>query len=279
MSINIDNNLFEAAKLILLEPCQSLKLERSYATAREWMSHKLFINPTDQIDAITPTYPKSLKLVMPRELAKRKMNGQQGLLSMVHAIAHIEFNAIHLAWDAVYRFQNMPRSFYCDWVKVALEETQHFEMLQNHLKSMGSEYGAFPAHQGLWEMAEATAGSVIERMALVPRVLEARGLDVTPSIQKKFKKAGDNRMVEILSTIMEEEVGHVAIGNRWYRYVCQQYDCCPAETFIECVNKHLTGQLRGPFLEQARVDAGFSQSELKMLDELSEQLSEKMSNK
>jgi len=184
---------------------------------------------------------------------------------MLHAIAHIEFNAINLAWDAVQRFRNMPRAYYDDWVRVADEEAYHFGLIRDHLHEYGHDYGDFDAHNGLWEMAEKTAGDALERMALVPRVLEARGLDVTPGMITKLRQGGDARAVDILEIILSDEIGHVQIGTCWFRYLCGERGLEPESTFFYLLSRHFPKGLHGPFNEQARRKAGFSQGEMALL--------------
>lgn len=218
---------------------------------------------TDKL--LIPGRPDKPLLVAPKDLSKRSAMSEEGKAALIHAICHIEFNAINLALDAVYRFRDMPDDYYSDWLKVATEEAYHFSLLAAHLQTLGYAYGDFVAHNGLWEMAIETDYDVLVRMALVPRVMEARGLDVTPSIMAKLEKAGDSRVVEILQIIQHDEVGHVEIGTRWYRYLCEQRNLPAFDTFIELVNKHMKGQLRGPFELDMRKQAGFSDEELAYL--------------
>jgi len=183
----------------------------------------------------------------------------------MHAIAHIEFNAINLALDAIQRFPNMPEDYYTDWLRVASEEAYHFELVRAHLRHLGGEYGDYDAHDGLWEMCEKTAGDVLERMALVPRVLEARGLDVTPGIQEKLAQAGDHHAVSILDIIFRDEITHVEIGNRWFRWLCSDRHVDPISTFMGLLETYYPKGLSGPFNMDARQQAGFSASEMKIL--------------
>lgn len=214
-----------------------------------------------------PGRPDKPELVAPRKLRKRNVQTDEGRAALLHALCHIEFNAINLALDAVYRFADMPNDFYSDWMQVAREEAYHFQLLADHLESMGYRYGDFVAHNGLWEMAVETDHDVLVRMALVPRVMEARGLDVTPSIMEKLAKAGDNRAVEILQIIHRDEVGHVKIGTHWFRYLCQQRQLEPLATFRELLQHHIKGQLHGPFDHIMRKQAGFTDEELAYLEE------------
>jgi uncharacterized ferritin-like protein (DUF455 family) len=169
-----------------------------------------------------PGRPDRPELIDPSKVPRRRLGSEKGRAALVHAIAHIEFNAINLALDAAYRFRDMPRAFYSDWISVAADEARHFRMLQGRLRESGSDYGDFPAHNGLWEMAEQTAHSCLARMALVPRVLEARGLDVTPGMIERLNRVGDTRTIDVLDVILAEEVRHVAIGTRWFRFCCER---------------------------------------------------------
>ncbi|HEY0825005.1 MAG TPA: ferritin-like domain-containing protein, partial [Ramlibacter sp.] len=170
-----------------------------------------------------PGRPERPRLVHPARVPRRSPAKPEGLAALLHAIAHIEFNAINLALDAVWRFEGMPEAFHRDWLRVAGEEAFHFTLLADHLQALGYAYGDFDAHDGLWAMCEKTAGDIVARMALVPRTLEARGLDATPQIQARLRQAGTPaalKAVEILDVILRDEVGHVAIGNHWYRWLC-----------------------------------------------------------
>jgi len=214
-----------------------------------------------------PGRPVHPRLVSPRDLSKRSMRDEKGRAALVHSIAHIEFNAINLALDVVYRFRGQPRTFYADWLQVAQEEAYHFGLLENHLNKLGYAYGDFNGHNGLWEMAVETDYDVLVRMALVPRVMEARGLDVTPGIIAKFKQVGDQDMMEILSIIQQDEVGHVETGTRWYRYFCEQRAWPPLETFKKLIEKHMSGGVRGPYDYLRRKQAGFTDDELEYLEQ------------
>jgi uncharacterized ferritin-like protein (DUF455 family) len=183
----------------------------------------------------------------------------------VHAIAHIEFNAINLALDAAYRFRDMPPEYHGDWLSVAADEARHFRLLQDRLAELGISYGDFPAHNGLWEMAEKTADRCLVRMALVPRVLEARGLDVTPGMIERLAAAGDHATVAVLRVILAEEVRHVAIGTRWFRYCCEREGLEPSATFLDLLERRHAGTVRGPFNLEARYAAGFSRQEMAAL--------------
>ena len=212
-----------------------------------------------------PGRPLKPKLVNFQTLPKRDRS-DLGMIKNIHAICHIEFNAINLALDAVYRFQDMPLQYYLDWLKVANEEATHFSLLSNYLKELGYQYGDFDAHNGLWQMTVDTDYDVLSRMALVPRVLEARGLDVTPSIRAKFNDSNYHKMVEILDIIYRDEIGHVKIGNYWYQYLCSERKLDPILTFDSLIKKHIGSNLRGPFNAEARLLSNFSQAEINYLE-------------
>ena len=212
-----------------------------------------------------PGRPPRPRLVHPRDLPRRGFGSDEGRAAFIHAVAHIEFNAIDLAWDAVYRFRGMPNAFYADWVSVARDEARHFGMLRARLRELGHDYGDFDAHNGLWEMAEKTAHDGLARMALVPRVLEARGLDVTPGMIVKLRSLGDDATADILDVILREEVAHVAAGSRWYRWHCERAGVEPRARFRELLREHATGVLHKPFNTEARLQAGFDLHELESL--------------
>jgi uncharacterized ferritin-like protein (DUF455 family) len=218
--------------------------------------------------ATLPGRPQRPRLVHPARVPRRSPAKPEGLAALLHAIAHIEFNAINLALDAVWRFEGMPRAFHEDWLRVAAEEAFHFTLLADHLATLGHAYGDFDAHDGLWSMCEKTAGDIVARMALVPRTLEARGLDATPQIQAKLRQVGTPaalRAVEILDVILRDEVGHVAIGNHWYRFLCEREGLDPIVHYGELVQRYAAPRLHPPFNEEARRRAGFSEAELAWL--------------
>ena len=214
-----------------------------------------------------PGRPDRPELVPPAKLGQRKLGSVQGRAALIHAVAHIEFNAINLAWDAIYRFANMPQRYYTDWASVALDEARHFALLATRLAQLGYEYGDFPAHNGLWDTACATRDDVLERMALVPRMLEARGLDVTPGMIQRLRSVGDFETAGILAVILDEEVRHVAIGSFWFAELCAQRGLIPEDCFIALLRKRGTWP-RPPFNAPARLSAGFTASELEILEQL-----------
>ena len=212
-----------------------------------------------------PGIPLKPQLVPPLALPKRSMRTVEGRAALIHALAHIEFNAINLALDAIWRFVDMPENYYRDWLKVASEEAYHFSLLNAHLQTLGYTYGDFAGHNSLWEMVDRTKNDVLARMALVPRTMEARGLDATPSTRSKFAQVGDSKMVEILTIILRDEIGHVAIGNVWYNWLCAQRNLEPIATFASLCQQYSAPKLKPPFNLEARRQAGFSEVELAML--------------
>lgn len=217
---------------------------------------------------VLPGRPLQPPLVPPMAVPQRSPFTTEGLAALLHAVCHIEFNAINLALDAVWRFAGMPPDFYRDWLRVADEEATHFALLHTHLQSLGYHYGDCPAHDGLWEMCVKTQHDVTARMALVPRTLEARGLDATPLIQARLRKVGTPaalRTVELLDVILHDEIGHVAIGNRWYAWLCAQQGLEPVAHYRRLARTHAAPRLKPPFNDAARRAAGFSQAELDYL--------------
>lgn len=224
-----------------------------------------------------PGLPQKPELLAPLNVDKRSPFTPAGHAALMHAICHIEFNAVNLALDAIWRFGGMPAQYYSDWASVAKEEAYHFTLLQNHLKSIaydatrGYEYGDFPAHTGLWTMCEKTKDDIVARMALVPRTLEARGLDATPLIQTKLRKVKTPyaaAAIDILDIILRDEIGHVAIGNHWYRWLCQRDGFDPLAHYVILHNQHAAPKLRAPFNLEARIKAGFSPKEIEFLSSL-----------
>jgi uncharacterized ferritin-like protein (DUF455 family) len=257
---------FEATRQCLLRSDPADKCNAVFALAKAVEQSSLEWDCDSPIEPIGPPgRPPWPELVDASRVPRRRLGSVAGRAALVHAIAHIEFNAINLALDAAYRFRDMPREFYQDWVSVAFDEANHFKILEVRLGQLGSRYGAFPAHNGLWEMAEKTADSCLVRMALVPRVLEARGLDVTPGMIDRLSAVGDRETIEALEVILAEEVRHVAIGTHWFRYCCQQEGKDPLETFLDLLKKNYGGSLRGPFNLEARSKAGFSPEEMEAL--------------
>lgn len=252
--------------------CACDPVEKSLqATALHEGFDRFHLDPALRLDepaeGALPGRPPLPHLVEPRQVPTRSPFTPEGRAALLHAVAHIEFNAINLALDAVWRFADMPPAFYRDWTRVAAEEAMHFGLVREHLRSLGREYGDFEAHDGLWLMTQRTAADVLARMALVPRTLEARGLDAAPPMQEKFRRAGDARAVAILDVILRDEIGHVAVGNRWYRWACAQRGLDPIAHYPLLTAQYKAPRLRPPFNYAARLAAEFTQAELLALEQ------------
>ena len=260
------SNLFESVRNAFLATDVERKLLLTRRAAAACRKGELKPGEFGESVAVEcPGRPDLPTLVRAKYVPKRGFGTQEGLAIMMHAIAHIEFNAINLALDAVQRFDGMPEQFYADWLRIADEEAYHFELIRAHMRHLGADYGDYSAHNGLWEMCEKTAHDVLIRMALVPRVMEARGLDVTPAIQKKLAQVGDHNAVSLLDIILRDEIGHVKIGNRWFRYCCRERGLKPESIFFELLDEYYPKGLMGPFNLGAREKAGFSEHELELL--------------
>jgi uncharacterized ferritin-like protein (DUF455 family) len=209
-----------------------------------------------------PGRPPRPPLVAPGAVAARPVSTPEGRAAMLHALAHIEFNAIGLALDHVWRFAGLPQQYYRDWARVALEEVHHFTLLRGRLVDLGADYGDLPAHDGLWEMARRTAGDALWRMAVVPRTLEARGLDASPAVRAKFIAAGDHASAEVIDVILRDEIGHVAVGNHWFRYLCARRGLDPAQCDRQAAGRFGAPRQRGRLNVAARLQAGFTMQEL-----------------
>lgn len=215
-----------------------------------------------------PGHPEKPILKHHLDIPQRPLHTQEGLAALLHAVAHIEFNAINLALDAIWRFPAMPADYYAQWLQIAAEESYHFSLLEGILHKLGFCYGSFSAHQGLWNMVERTKHCIVARMALVPRTLEARGLDATPPMQNKLRKAGTPLALEavsVLDIILRDEVGHVQIGNHWYAYLCEQRGLEPVSHYRQLTRQYKAPKLRPPLNKEARIRAGFSEQELAYL--------------
>jgi uncharacterized ferritin-like protein (DUF455 family) len=228
------------------------------ATETDWQTFDLAHGPL-------PGRPDHPRLVDPRDVPHRALGTPEGRARLIHAVAHIEFNAINLALDACWRFGGMPRAYYLDWWRVATEEAMHFALVCDHLATLGHAYGDFDAHDGLWRMCEATQHDPLARMALVPRLLEARGLDVTPGMQAKLAQAGDLAAVRVLDVILRDEVGHVAVGNHWFAWLCRERGVAPQAHMRRLMAEHRAPKVRPPLNREARMRAGFSDDDLKQL--------------
>jgi uncharacterized ferritin-like protein (DUF455 family) len=266
-------SLFKRARECLTAATVEAKLTCSARIAADWRAGMLMLDDHEPpMPVFAPGTPPRPVLVPPRQVPRRRLTTPAGHAAFVHAIAHIEFNAINLAWDAVYRFRGLPREYYDDWVRIAAEEAYHFSLLRDRLRALGHEYGDFAAHNGLWEMAEKSADDLVARMALVPRVLEARGLDVTPAMMRRLRDAGDPDTAAALAIILRDEIGHVAAGTRWFRHACALRQIDPDAAFGELLERfcgEMQGRIQGPFHDAARDQAGFSAKEMSMLADLS----------
>ena len=271
-----------AALDCLCEPDPAAKAERTRALHAGWTASAALpvrapsgslaqthsdslrtIHLTEAVDtAVIPGRPALPVLVPPRDVGRRPMHTLEGRAALIHALAHIEFNAINLALDAAWRFADMPAAFFGDWLQVAAEEALHFSLLDAHLRTLGYAYGDFNAHNSLWEMADKTRDDLLARMALVPRTLEARGLDATPAVRAKLAQAGDAQAAAILDIILRDEVGHVAIGNRWYRWLCEREGLDPVAIYPTMARRYGAPIAKGPFNLAARRAAGFTDAEL-----------------
>jgi uncharacterized ferritin-like protein (DUF455 family) len=268
--------LRDIARLCIEERDLDRKVERTREAFASWRNGSLRVEEPDELSTqsgtIVPGLPQCLVLTSPTKVARRGFGSPGGLAAFVHAIAHVEWNAINLAWDAVWRFAGMPRAFYDDWTSVAAEEAVHFSMLRARLRELGSDYGRLPAHAGLWQTAEDTRHDLLARMALVPRVLEARGLDVTPGLIEKLRAhGGDEKTASILDVILREEIGHVRIGSRWFHHVCAERGLDPAPAFEQAVRSHFRGRTRpidDADARRMRIAAGFREDELDALARL-----------
>lgn len=256
---------WQQARAALAEPDPSAKCRRVAALWERVADGRWHPSDPGEPGLLPCGRPGRPVLVHPSRLPRRGLGSVEGRQALIHAVAHIEFNAINLGLDAALRFPGMPDDYYRDWLSVAADEARHFRMLSDRLAELELGYGDLPAHNGLWDMAEKTAHDPLVRMALVPRVLEARGLDVTPGMIEKLSAVGDERTVALLETILEEEEGHVAIGSRWFRFLCEQRGLEPESTFRRLLNDYFSGSLRGPFNLDARRRAGFSQAEIDRL--------------
>jgi uncharacterized ferritin-like protein (DUF455 family) len=249
-----------AAKADAVQALQALATDSTAHAVPRWDAARRIAAP-----AGLPGRPARPELVEPRLLQRRSMSTPQGRVVLLHALAHIEFNAINLALDAIWRFPDLPDAFYADWLKVAAEEAYHFSLLRARLADYGHAYGDFPAHNGLWEMCERTQDDVLARMALVPRVLEARGLDASPPIRARLVQAGDDESAAILDVILRDEVGHVRIGNHWFRHLCDARGLDPHAAWPALARQYNAPKMRGPFNLEARRSAGFDEAELDAL--------------
>ena len=260
------SDFFSQVHAALLQTAPDAKCAQTKQLADEWRAGEFALLSDAPVTPIgDPGRPARPALVAPQDAPRRLLSQADGRAALVHSLTHIEFNAINLALDAAYRFRGLPLDFYGDWLKVATEEAYHFQLLRDHLLTLGYDYGDFAAHNGLWDMAQRTAHDPLVRMALVPRLLEARGLDVTPGLRHKLHSTGDTAAARILEIIEHDELGHVLIGNRWYDYFCAQRGLEPVETFQQLLTQYDAPDFGPPFNAVARRAAGFSEREISLL--------------
>ncbi|WP_340123167.1 ferritin-like domain-containing protein [Methylobacter svalbardensis] len=261
-------NLFDFAEAFFCQANVDEKLALTHQAWQTYIAKELTFTsdrPVLPIDRVT--FPRRPELLAPRQMPRRKLTTTAGVAAFFHAIAHVEFVAIYLAWDILYRFRGMPEQFYQDWLRVADEEAQHFALIREHLLTMQIDYGDLPAHSGLWDHAKDTADDLPGRLAMVPRCMEARGLDVTPALIEKFKILGDDASVAILERILTDEVGHVELGSCWFKFVCQQRGFEAEAKYRELIDQYYVGgKPKGPFNRELRKIAGFSDAEIDWLE-------------
>lgn len=261
-------NIFQIAAACLHGSDIDTKLELTHSAWKMHRAGDLEFHSRQPPLAIAETrFPARPVLCDPRKMPRRKLTSPAGMLAFYHAIAHIEFVAIHLAWDILYRFRGMPQAFYQDWLRVAHEEAQHFTLLREQLLNRGCDYGKLSAHRGLWDVAEDTADDLLARLALVPRFMEARGLDVTPGMIDRFRQIDDQQGVAILMRILEDEIGHVALGSRWFSAVCRERGINPERHYRQLIATYFKGKQRGSLNRELRKKAGFSDAELDWLEQ------------
>ncbi len=274
-------NLYQEAKKCFLTADPDEKLALSLDVVAAWNNGLLEWQEGDSaIETMAAQYNQPGRLDKPVLVAVNKVKNRgfksvQQRASLIHSLAHIEMTAVNLSWDSVYRYRHLPKEYYDDWVQTAKEETQHFYLLRHSLREMGFDYGDFPAHNELWQMALTTADDLMARMAIVHRVLEARALDVVPFSVEKFRAVGDRQTADSLVIIANDEIGHVNSGTRWFRYRCQQEQEDPDKMFFTLIRKYLKSTPRGPFNRDARMKAGFSLVEMQELERLDIQYKQK----
>ncbi len=262
------NNLFDFADACLHRTDIDEKL---HLTAKAWQLYQhgdlLFDSSSPVLKIGSVCFPDKPELLAPRYMVRRKLGSPEGVQAFYHALAHIEFVAIYLAWDIIYRFRGLPEKFYQDWLQVAQEEALHFTLIRGHLRKLGIDYGDLPAHQGLWEHAQDTADDILARLAIIPRCMAARGLDVTPRMIEKIRILKDDAGVQILSRILEDEQQHVFFGSYWFKQQCDEQHLQPEETFKTLILQYFkNSKPKGPFNTEMRLKAGFTENELAWLE-------------
>lgn len=260
--------IFDFAERSLFDGDIDRKLALTHQTRQLLDDNGLSLQGGGEVLPIGNTiFPSKPQLMMPRDMPKRRLDTPEGKAAFFHALAHIEFVAIYLAWDIIYRFRGLPDDFYRDWLVIADEEALHFAMIREHLLALGVDYGDLPAHRGLWSHAEDTADDILARLAVVPRCMEARGLDVTPAMIDKLKAMGDDAGVAILTRIYQDEVGHVERGSYWFNTLARQRGLEPESCYRELILSYYKGKPKGPFNREVRIIAGFSNNEIDWLED------------
>lgn len=271
-SLALPTCLSAAARMIVGCAILDTKIRLAKATAKSWFAGRLSLGHTSIPTQMPsqPGRPDRPQLLHPREMPRRSAGGDKGRFALLHSLAHIELSAVDMTWDLIGRFvgADVPRTFFDNWVQVGLEEAKHFELLSNRLKDLGGAYGDLPAHAGLWQAAAATGHDLLARLAVVPLVLEARGLDVGPAMQTNLEAAGDQKSAAILAIIYRDEKKHVAFGARWFRYLCEREGRPLEATFHRLVRENFRGPVKPPFNEQARTEAGLTPGFYKPLSAL-----------
>lgn len=268
----LPSSLAACAHAIVAATDTAEKVRLAKATAKAWYGGRLSLgNRSERIEmADRPGRPARPELLPPRQMPRRTTGGLKGRIALLHSLAHIELNAVDMTWDLVGRFVRapVPTAFFDDWVQVGLEEAKHFELLAKRLHALDAAYGDHPAHDGLWQAAQATKDSLLARVAIVPLVLEARGLDVGPAMQASLESAGDMASAAILAIIYRDEKRHVAFGAKWFRFLCEREKLAPEPTFHALVRQHFRGPIKPPFNDKARAEAGLTPGFYKPLSAL-----------
>ncbi len=264
----IVENIYSIAETCLFTANQQQIIEQTHQARKFLDTEQLSFYSTSPVRNIAETaFPARPQLLAPRDMPKRSFTTVEGKIAFFHALAHIEFVAIYLAWDILYRFRGLPQQFYQDWLLIADEEAQHFTLIRQHLQELDADYGDLPAHKGLWEHAEDTSADVLARLAIVPRCMEARGLDITPQMIEKFKKQNDQDSVQLLTRILNDEIGHVQTGSYWFKMLCQQNNWDHEQKYKELIKEFFIGRPKGPFNRELRIRAGFTNAEINWLEE------------
>jgi len=262
------NAIFTFAERCLFDAAIDAKLQATHQAQQLADAGLLAFTQSSTPRPISETvFPDKPILLRPRDMPRRRLDTKEGKAAFFHALAHIEFMAIYLAWDIVYRFNGLPEPFYRDWLQIADEEASHFEMIRAHLSTLGYDYGDLPAHKGLWMHAEDTVGDLLARLAVVPRCMEARGLDVTPAMIEKLEALDDRQGVAVLKRIFEDEIGHVERGSYWFNFFAEQQNLDAEQVYKEKILSCYQGKPKGPFNREVRIIAGFSHNEIDWLEE------------